>query len=148
MNEVAVMCNQLQQNSNAKRDLAKTIYAFCRSVTPQFYKQSVEEMNAAVTSIQMLIQGIREDVLAKMCQIAIREYPKTRAGSANSYFDINYILRFYDMAWNEARPEEYKCICKFDKADGRIKIGYCKDEDYDFENYCAFDGAEIWWDER
>lgn len=148
MNEVAVMCNELQQSSNAKRDLAKTIYAFCRSVTPQFYKHSAEEMNAAVTSIQMLIQGIREDILAKMCQIAVREYPKTRADSEKSYFDINYILSFYNRAWEEVRPKEFSCICKYDKNDGRIKVGYCKDEDYDWEHDRAFDGAEIWWDER
>ena len=148
MNEVAIICNQLQQNSSAKRDVAKTIYAFCRSVTPQFYKHTAEEMNAAVTSIQMLIVNIREDVLAKMCELAVKSYPAARAKNSALYFDINYILQFYREAWETARPKEFSFLCAIQQWDRGHRIGYCRVDDFDIEHNCVKDGAEIWWDER
>lgn len=148
MNELAKVCSDLQQSGSEVRNQAKTIYALCRSVTPQFYKHTTDEMNAMVNSVQLLIQGIREDVLAKMCQIAVREYPKARAENKNAFFDINYILSFYSQAWNEARPEGFDCICNYEKRGDKVRVSYCRDDDYDYETKTVKLGAEVWCDER
>lgn len=147
MNELAQVCSKLQKSSSEIRNRAKTIYALCRSVTPQFYKHTPEEMNVMVTSIQLLIQEIREDVLAKMCEIAVREYPKSRSRSPKNFFDINYILTFYDKAWDEIRPKDYCYICEVCTEDGKLKVGYCRDCDFDTDTWKAKPNADIWWDE-
>lgn len=148
MGELATVCANLQQADNEARNRAKTIYALCRSITPQFYKHSTEEMTAFVNSIQLMTQGIREDVLSIMCKLAVAKYPMDKSKDEKVFFDTNYILSFYDQAWDEARPEEYSCICKYGKFNGKFKVGYCKLEDFDWETSKATSNADIWWDER
>lgn len=148
MNELATVCANLQQANNEARSKAKTIYALCRSITPQFYKHTTEEMMAFVNSIQLMTQGIREDILSIMCKLAVERYPMDKSKDKKIFFDINYILGFYNQAWDEAKPEEYSCICEYGKIDGKFKVGYCRYEDFDWCTRTAKPNIDIWWDER
>lgn len=127
-----------------KQQVAKSIYAVCRTVTPQFYKsQTTDEMRAIVTSIYLLTRNIRQDVLSVMCQLAVDNYAKARAKNDKLYFDINYILTFYDKAWECARPPEFDWIVGKDYR-GMV---YCRFEDLD-DNGNLKANAETWIDER
>lgn len=138
-----------QQQNEITRQRAKTIYAICRSVTPQFYtKQTPDEMETMVNTIQLITRNIREDVLNVMCNLAVATYPNDKAKKPNTFFDINYILGFYHRAWDEARPKDYSWICECGDIDGKFKVGYCKYEDFDFDAWKAKPNADIWWDER
>lgn len=138
-----------KQRNEITRQRAKTIYAICRSVTPQFYtKQTPDEMDTMLNTIQLVIQNIREDILTVMCNLAVAAYPNDKAKKPNTFFDINYILGFYKQAWDEAKPKDYINMCFCGKHEGKFKVGYCKDEDFDFEKWQAKPNADIWWDER
>lgn len=142
MNDLTLTYNAITTETD-KQQVAKSIYAVCRTITPQFYKkQSIDEMRADVTSIYLLTRNIRQDVLSVMCQLAVDNYAKARAKNDKLYFDINYILTFYYKAWERARPPE------FDYLYGVTHQGvvYCRFEDLDEDGKLKAN-AETWIDE-
>ena len=55
-----------------RKDTAKELYRFFRTVKPQFYKnQTEQEMIQEIASIQMLTASIPLDRLAEMCRLAV-----------------------------------------------------------------------------
>ncbi len=143
MNEITRVCNQITQTAD-KTLVAKIIYTLCRMITPKFYqRQTVAEMRAAVVSIYAVTKNIRQDVLSKMCELAVDNYAAHRADSQNNYFDINYILSFYNLAWEEARPKEFDWLYRVTHE----AVEYCRLDDLN-EDGSLKDGAEIWRDER
>lgn len=143
MNDLTTTYNAIS-TAHDKQQVAKSIYAVCRTITPQFYsKQTTDEMRAEVTSIYLLVRNIRQDVLAKMCELAVDNYAKARAKDKKQYFDINYILTFYNKAWEEARPPEFDWLYSLTQQG----IVYCRLEDID-ENGELQPNAETWIDER
>ena len=105
MNELTTFYGQIAEQSEA-RDKARAVYALCRFITPQFYsKQTRDEAAATVSSIQVLTADIDGAVIAKMCEMAAKDYPKARSENPKVYFDINYILTFYKRAAEIVRPE-------------------------------------------
>ena len=105
MNELTTFCGQIAEKSEA-RDKARAVYALCRFITPQFYsKQTREEAAATVSSIQVLTADIDGEVMAKMCEMAAKDYPKARSENPKVFFVINYILTFYKKAAESLRPE-------------------------------------------
>lgn len=150
MNELTSVYNSLQQSDEVVRNNAKIIYAICRSVTPQFYKHNAEEMRVALTSIQLMISGVPENILAIMSQLAVKNYPIARSRNPHVYFDINYILEFYDEAWKKARPKEFDWFCGLVDLceDGRTRDYrecYCRLEDLDDE-WHSKPNATVWVD--
>lgn len=141
MNDVAVMCNAVALPGTESRQRAKTIYAMCRAVTPQFYKHTKDEIKQSVDSIQILTEGINPILLAKMCDIAIKAYPKTRSAKSNQYFDVNYILTFYEQARADIRPNDFNVL--LGRRNGVDLWG--KIEFFDYENGYP-DDAPIWKD--
>lgn len=123
---------------------AKSIYAICKAITPQFYKHTQEEMTVQVTSIAYLIRDIRKDALSAMVELAIERYPKARAESV-AYFDISFILSFYNEGWERAHPPEYNCFAGMDE---NKHLCYTTDDDFDWDNNHAKPNAKIWIDER
>lgn len=104
MNELTTFYGQIAEQSEA-RDKARAVYALCRFITPQFYsKQTRDEAAATVSSIQVLTADIDGAVMAKMCEMAAKDYPKARSENPKVFFDINYILTFYKMAAESLRP--------------------------------------------
>ena len=98
MNELTTFYGQIAEQSEA-RDKARAVYALCRFITPQFYsKQTRDEAAATVSSIQVLTADIDGAVMAKMCEMAAKDYPKARSENPKVFFDINYILTFYKKA--------------------------------------------------
>ncbi|MCL2255836.1 MAG: hypothetical protein FWC11_03140, partial [Firmicutes bacterium] len=80
---------------------AEHIMAFCRVITPQFYKGlSRTDMVAEKMAIEMLTSNIDPPVLQKMCELATQNYRIARSESPKTFFDINYILTFYRIAFN------------------------------------------------
>ncbi len=147
MNELTVIYNAIAEQPDALSN-AKQIYAICRTITPAFYKkQTLQEMKADVTSIALLIQEIRPDILAKMCELAVKNYGRARAKNDRVFFDINYILTFYDEAWDRARPDNMSWIARIEKIDGRIVVTYCNFADVGADGKLK-DGAPCWSDER
>lgn len=139
---------QNQQSKLDARNRAKTIYAICRSITPQFYKHTPEQMTAALNTIQLLTQDIREDILTAMCDLAVQAYPKDRAADENVFFDVNYILRFYKKAWEVAHPQGFNVVCSRERrSDGVYLFGWCSADDLDIDGRCAKEGAPIWYEE-
>lgn len=138
-----------KQQNEVARSRAKTIYAICRSVTPQFYnKQTPDEMEAMVNTIQLVTQNTREEVLSMMCNLAVAAYPSDKSKNAKTFFDINYILGFYNRALDAMHPSGYNVVCSVDKFGGDLCIGWCKADDYDLDNHCAKPNADIWYEER
>lgn len=143
MNDLTTTYNAITTEKD-KQQVAKSIYAVCRTITPQFYKsQTTDEMRADVTSIYLLTRNIRQDVLAVMCQLAVDNYAQARARNSKQYFDVNYILTFYDKAWDKARPHEFDWLVGLDYR-GMV---YCRLDDLD-ENGNPQPNAETWIDER
>ena len=104
MNELTTFCGQIAEKSEA-RDKARAVYALCRFITPQFYsKQTRDEAAATVSSIQVLTADIDGAVMAKMCEMAAKDYPRARSENPKVFFDINYILTFYKKAAENLRP--------------------------------------------
>lgn len=137
---------QRQQNE-AARKRAKTIYAICRNITPQFYnKQTPEEMETVVNTIELVTQGIREDILTTMCALAVKAYPLEKSKDAKTFFDVNYILGFYKEAWDYARQEQgFYCFCGVNE---QQQLCYTTDEGFDWNKNSAKPNAPIWIDER
>ncbi|MCM1042627.1 MAG: hypothetical protein NC350_00215 [Corallococcus sp.] len=142
MNDLTITLNSITSEQDKSR-IAKTIYLICRTITPQFYKkQTSEEMRAEIISIYLLIKNIRQDALAKMCELAVENYAIARARNRNAYFDVNYILTFYDEAWDTIRPPEFNIVAEItDKY-----VAYGRIEDY--EDFRLKENAPIWYDER
>lgn len=104
MNELTTFYGQIAEQGEA-RDKARAVYALCRFITPQFYsKQTRDEAQATVSSIQVLTADIDGAVMAKMCEMAAKDYPKARSDNPKVYFDINYILTFYKAAKKSLWP--------------------------------------------
>ena len=105
MNELTTFYGQIAEQGEA-RDKARAVYALCRFITPQFYsKQTRDEAAATVSSIQVLTADIDGAVMAKMCEMAAKDYPKARSENPKVFFDINYILTFYKKAAENLRTE-------------------------------------------
>jgi hypothetical protein len=106
------------QIANCKRGAAATqLMAFCRAVTPAFYKNKTDlEVEMEKASIELLTAGIDNAVLAKMCELAVLNYPSARGLNDKTYFDINYVLTFYRQAfmtvWHDGvdLPKNAECI--------------------------------------
>jgi hypothetical protein len=106
-NKLIEYCNEITTAID-RRKIATTIYSICHTITPQFYKSlTADERRMKLDSIAYLFGGIRQDIIAKMCELAFTNYPKARARDSKIYFDENYILTFYDDAWDEAKPRQY-----------------------------------------
>lgn len=104
MNELTTFYGQIAEQGET-RDKARAVYALCRFITPQFYsKQTRDEAAATVSSIQVLTADIDGAVMAKMCEMAAKDYPKARSENPKVFFDINYILSFYKAAKKSLRP--------------------------------------------
>lgn len=104
MNELTTFYGQIAEQSEA-RDKARAVYALCRFITPQFYsKQTRDEAAATVSSIQVLTADIDGAAMAKMCEMAAKDYPRARSENPKVFFDINYILTFYKKAAESLRP--------------------------------------------
>lgn len=145
MNELTTFTNSLQQVSENVRNNAKQIYMVCRTIAPRFYKHTTEEMNAHLTSIQLLIRNIPEDILAIMCQMAIEYYPRARSKDPKCFFDINYILEFYDEAWIKAKKDgDFTQLIGF-VDDGQVAC-WVRDEDYDFVSDEVRAGATVFYE--
>lgn len=87
--------------SPIKATTAAQIMAVCRAVTPQFYKgQSIDDLKAEKAAIELLTAHIDDEVLAKMCELSVQSYATARSDNEKVYFDINYFLSFYRMAFN------------------------------------------------
>lgn len=105
MNELTTFYGQIAEQSET-RDKARAVYALCRFITPQFYsKQTRDEAAATVSSIQVLTADIDGAVMAKMCEMAAKDYPRARSENPKVFFDINYILTFYKAAKKSLWPE-------------------------------------------
>ena len=105
MNELTTFYGQIAEQGEA-RDKARAVYALCRFITPQFYsKQTRDEAAATVSSIQVLTADIDGAVMAKMCEMAAKDYPKARSENPKVFFDINYILTFYKAAKKSLWPK-------------------------------------------
>lgn len=99
MGELAILVNSVV--TAERKELSKSILKVCTSITPQFYKnKTVEELQAEKLSIELLTDGIDQEVLGLMCRMAIKQYPLERARNNRTFFDINYILTFYEQAFN------------------------------------------------
>lgn len=147
MNELTSTYNAIAKQSDTLSN-AKQIYAICRTITPQFYrKQTPQEMEMDVASIALIIQGIRPDILAKMCQLAVANYGKARAKDIRIFFDINYILTFCNEAWDKARPENMAWIYDISIEAGRVVTTYCYWQDVNDDGTLK-SGASVWRDER
>lgn len=143
MNDLTLTYNAITTEKD-KQQVAKSIYIVCRTITPQFYKkQTTDEMRAELTSIYLLTRNIRQDVLAKMCELAVDNYAQARANNDKQYFDINYILTFYNKAWDQARPPGFDWLLCVDYRG----VVYCRFEDLD-DNGNLKANAETWIDER
>lgn len=143
MNDLTTTYNAITCEKD-KQQIAKSIYVVCRTITPQFYsKQTTDEMRAELTSIFLLTRNIRQDVLAKMCELAVDNYARKRAKNDKLYFDINYILTFYDKAWERARPKGFDWIYAVTDT-GTV---YCQMDDLD-DNGKLLPNAPTWTDER
>ena len=98
--------------------IAANIMAFCRVITPQFYKGLTRsDMAAEKLAIEFLTKDMDLPVLKKMCELAAQCYGVARSESGKTFFDINYIMTFYRAAFNEVWcysvdiPEGYEWSC-------------------------------------
>ena len=99
MNELIKITNQIADCNN--KEVAKQIMCVCRAITPAFYKNmSVEEIKAEKASIELLTLDIDQQTLSEMCKRAVLNYPYARSQNSKTFFDINYILQFYQEAFN------------------------------------------------
>ena len=78
---------------------AKQILEVVKNINPQFYKKKTEsEIVAELNTIQYLIRDIPNNILSKMCELAIKKYPKKKIEDDNLTFNLNYIMLFYTEA--------------------------------------------------
>lgn len=95
--ELQVIKNEVGEANHTK--IASTIYAYCSTITPAFYvNKSVEQMKTEIRSIEFLTQNIPVNVLNKMCELAVKNYPIKKSQNNNLIFDIHYIMCFYENA--------------------------------------------------
>ena len=88
-------------------EIAPQMMVMFRAVTPQFYKNlSDEDIEAERLGIELLIANIEQPCIAKMCELAVLNYPKSRSEDLKVYFDINYVLTFYKQAFNKIYCED------------------------------------------
>lgn len=79
--------------------IASEIYTFCASTTPAIYKnKSVDEIKLEISTIKTLTSNIEPDILNKMINLAIRDYPARKSEDHKLVFDIHYIMTFYKWA--------------------------------------------------
>lgn len=97
--EIMRMVNGLAVCSKEKA--SEQVMAVCRMVTPQFYKtMSVSDIKAEKAAVDLFTADIDGATLAEMCKRAVLLYPKSRSENAKLFFDLNYILTFYNDAFN------------------------------------------------
>lgn len=105
MNELTTLTNDIQTATSATA--AKPLLKLCTAITPQFYRNKSDmEIKAELLSIQLLTVNIEPPVLAKMCELAVLNYPAARSLNDKIYFDINYILTFFTQSFNQCCGEE------------------------------------------
>jgi len=98
MNALMTLTNDV---AKCGQNAAPHIMAVCRAVTPQFYKtMSDVDVQMEKASIELLTVDIDNRTLAKMCELAVLNYPRARSENNKIFFDINYILTFYKQAFN------------------------------------------------
>lgn len=79
--------------------IASEIYTFCASTTPAIYKnKSVDEIKLEISTIKTLTSNIKPDILNKMINLAIKEYPVRKSEDHKLVFDIHYIMTFFKLA--------------------------------------------------
>ena len=99
MNALVSLTNNVMHAERAA--VTPQLMAICRAVTPQFYKtMSDVEVKAEKASIELLTANIDNLTLARMCELAVLNYPKARSENNKTYFDINFILTFFNQAFN------------------------------------------------
>jgi|GEM_PF-2487870 len=99
MNNLINTQDDIKQNMRVTT--AAQIMAYCRGITPQFYKGlSRADLATEKASIELLTAHIDPPVLQKMCEMAVENYGIARSENIKTYFDINYILTFYRLAFN------------------------------------------------
>lgn len=145
MKELTSYYKRIAEQGDAVKTAA-SIFAVARLITPQFYKSMTDgELQAELASIALLITGIRKDILAKMCELAVKDYGKSRAKNSKQYFDINYILTFSSRAWEEAQPERLNWYI----GDGRwTSVDYVDLDKSIDEIIVGIPPEDIWVDER
>ncbi len=104
MNELSKVIGGLE--ACKVEDISKQVMSVCRAITPQFYKNlTLEDMKAEKLGIELLVADIDQKTLAEMCKRAVLNYPLTRSQNNKIYFDINYILEFYEASFNFVHSE-------------------------------------------
>lgn len=137
--------NALVKTANAistcrAEEVAPQIMAFCRAVTPQFYKNMADvDLIAEKSSIELLTSNIEQECLAEMCKLAVLNYPRARSENAKEYFDINYILTFYKYAFNKV----FCSSVEMPKNSNLIDSRFDPDTNILTETYEAPDGRKI-----
>lgn len=111
-----------------RKDTAKELYRFFRTLKPQFYKnQTEQEMIQEIASIQMLTASIPLDRLAEMCRLAVENYPRRKSENPKEVFNLDYVLTFYRKAKDNLRPKNFNLILGYNPRTGITEYG---DMDY------------------
>ena len=98
MSDLVNIKSTLMQNGQIN---TANIMAYCRAITPQFYKDlSHADLIAEKIAIELLTGHIDPPVLQKMCEFAVQGYGIARSENPKVFFDINYILTHYRDAFN------------------------------------------------
>ena len=122
-----------------RKDTAKELYRFFRTVKPQFYKnQTEQEMIQEIASIQMLTASIPLDRLAEMCRLAVENYPRRKAENPKEVFNIDYLLSFKQSAKDKLHPQGFCIIIDYDAESKMTTYG---DIDYLTDNFDYPDNA-------
>ena len=99
MDEIVTLTQNIATTSKAK--IAGVLMTVFRTITPQFYRgMSDKAVETEIQSIALLTHHIDNHTLAKMCELAIINYPKARSIDAKIFFDINYVLTYFKIAFN------------------------------------------------
>lgn len=141
---LTTICNEIEISD--RKDTAKELYRFFRTVTPQFYKnQSEQEIKQTLASIQLLTASIPLNRLAEMCRIAVMDYPSRKAENPNCYFNLDYLLSFRDQAKRNLHPAGYLVILDYNFQTGVTTYG---DIDYLDSNFNYPDDAPRYYEAK
>ena len=97
MNDLTTICNSFVTAETTV--IAATLLKTFRAITPQFYQRLTrEQTETQLKGIELQIKNIPPEVLSKMFELAVNEYPRERSRNPQTYFDLNYYLTFYTGA--------------------------------------------------
>ena len=137
------ICNGIR--TSERKDTAKELYSFFRTVTPQFYKGQTEtEIKQSIASIQILTSSIPSDMLAELCRIEVQEYPKQKSRNPNCFFNLDYLLMFRDKAKESLRPKWANFVLAFDT---QTRVTTYGDKQYLDDNWEYPDDAPRYYEE-